>query len=416
MPDDFAEQKHTAIDRLPVHEAQDVLETAQAGAFAVSAEVRREALAALRRLAARDLSPRRLLFDFIGEFRKILERYEPILARTVTQSQIAAYLKAGLDVLKALPEKSPDPAVNALISAANEPPEGPPPVLRVPAEPGEPKPPVRFPIIEEAAYDLQRRRVMTASEFYGLNAQERLAGFTVSRIASLDAIEKIEQHLMEAVVDGDDTRTFVAKVEESLDGSGLSPSHLEQVLRNGVLGGYARGLKALLANDFVGRAFPFVRRYETRDSRLTPLCQRLSSGGLATSKQRTSWGLVAEGHLAGRPLIVGGRKYYTGQPVPNAVYEAMTPEQRAEVNRAGSQWYWRGDKFWQEHAGPQSHFGCRCSATAATIEQAARAGVIVAQRWLETGVQPAEADLCVVPFDVTRLKGYSPEWTSVWAA
>jgi hypothetical protein len=155
-------------------------------------------------------------------------------------------------------------------------------------------------------------------------------------------------------------------------------------------------LEGMLADPFVGDFFPFRRRVETRDSRLSTLCQTLSSSGLPMSKPR-QYGqpIVRAGHGAGNPLIIGGRKYYTGQPVHPERFAEATPEQRAEVNLPGSQFFWAGDPLWSTLFVPPSYFECRCSVIPYSLKDAAKTGVIVAQQWLETGIKPPDKMLRV---------------------
>lgn len=416
---DFQDQ-HAAVEervQSSSHEADEIVQTANEGGTAIGAEVRREALTALRKLVNRGMQPRELMKAFFREFRLILRRYEPFLAQTATDANLASFLKGGTTVIDALLRQArggPDPFIRYLHNlGSDQPPNEPPYTLPFPAA-DEPAPIVKFPVIMEAARDLQARRVMSPAEFYAASARERLAGFTVSRTSALDSIEKIQEALIHAVADGDSLRTFTGRVEAAIDRSAISPAHLETVFRTGIMGAYARGMKSVLANDFVGRAFPFIRRRAIFDSRLTELCRTLSSSGLPMSKAAKGVAIVGEGHMAGNPLIVGGKKYYTGQPIHPERFAEATEEQRSQVILPGSSWYWRHDPAWIL-AGNPSHFGCRCSSTPASIKDAADAGVIVAQQWLASGNKPPDHMLCVTLPDLTQLEGYSAKWSSVWA-
>jgi hypothetical protein len=418
---DFHEQAESVEERTQSasHEADEIVTAANEGGTAIAGEARREALTALRKLVKQGMQPRELMQTFFAEFRNILRRYEPFLARVSSDAQLASFLKGGKTVIDALLRQargSPDPFVRYLHElGSDQPPDEPPFTLTYPADP-EPRPIIRFPVIDEAARILQSRRVMSPAEFYGASSQAKLQGFTVSRVASLDAVERVQDALTHAVADGDSLRTFTKRVEDSIDRSQLSPARLETIFRVGVMSSYARGMKSVLKHPMVDGFFPFIRRHEIRDSRLTQLCQRLSSGGLPMSKgQKYGPAIVREGHDAGNALVIGGRRYYTGQPVHPSNFAHATPKQRAEVNLPGSQIFWRFDPFFQEHAGTPSHFGCRCSCTPLSIEGAANAGVIVAQEWHRTKNKPPDRMLCVVPFDVTGLEGFSKDWASVWS-
>jgi hypothetical protein len=411
---DFDEQADDVEDRPQAagHDADELVQTANHAGIAISSEIRRKALASLRNLMRDNPNPKTLITRFFRETREILRRYEPVLARTITDSQLAGYLKGGVSVIDALPKRPTEPFARYLVELANEPPRVPPLALYAGAD--EPRSPVRFPVIEEAARVLQERRVMTAAEFYDAARDAKLRGFTVSRIANLDAIEKIQQHLVEAVADGDALRTFRGKVEDSLDGSGLSPARLEGVFRVGIMSSYSRGLKNVLAQPLVGGdygAFPFRKRRNVADSRQTPLCRIFSHSGLPLASGTTKrWAVTPEGY-EDTPLILRGREFWTGQPIPPKWIPDLSPDERAIFATGGSEYFWAGDPVWQLVA-PPSHWNCRCCPAPITLAGAARAGVAIAHRWLATGIRPSEQELCV-PIPEAELP---PGWVSVWAA
>ena len=53
------------------------------------------------------------------------------------------------------------------------------------------------------------------------------------------------------------------------------------------------------------------------------------------------------------------------------------------------------DPQWQAFGIPPAHPACRCIPVFLTLASAAARGIRVAQRWLETGVRPRDAELFV---------------------
>lgn len=201
--------------------------------------------------------------------------------------------------------------------------------------PGEPEPVIRFPVIEEAARDLAERRIMLREDFDRLAAEARATAFTVARVGSLDALEKIRQALVEDVATGGTLRDFAAKVEEALGGSMLSAAHVETVYRTNIGQAAAAGLRQALTSPMVADEFPYVSYEATHDSRTRPE------------------------HLELEKLGIGG----------SSVYRADDPV----ILRFWAPWDWN----------------CRCIIIPLSIEEAARKGVAEAREWLATGLPPA---------------------------
>jgi hypothetical protein len=196
-----------------------------------------------------------------------------------------------------------------------------------------------------------------------------MEGFTAGRAASLDALEKVRDALVEAVVDGDSLSTFRDKIADAIDGSGLSPRKQEMLFRNVVNRAYARGQKAIVEQPLVRSVAVFAWRVEIPDSRLTPLCYALSHSGLiGANGKRTSIFCVE-------------------------------------------------DEAWRIVA-PQSHNGCRCGTIFLTIKRAAEKGIVAAQKWLDTGIRPPDDELFVPLPDLTEVPERDrlafSHWQSPW--
>ncbi len=372
MPDTFAEQADTVTEHQQAADllAAKVIERAIAGGVAISEEIRRETMLAARRAARASEFPGMRLRLFLRDFLAILRRYEPVLIRTITDAQLAGWLEGGRGVVDRLLESHPfreSPPIGQFDRPdfADAPPDEPPAWISD-AIHDEPNPIVRYPIIEAAATDLANRQILTAQAYYESRAAARMQGFAVSHVASLDALERVQEALFEAVADGDTLKDFGDKVGDVFETSGLSPHRIETVFRNNVNHSYARGQKAVVEHPLVRSVAAFVWRSEINDSRLTPLCYALSHSGLQ-----------------------GTAIYCTDDPV------------------------------WKKVAAP-SHHGCRCGAIFLDVKRAAAKGILVAQKWLETGVRPDESELFVAPPDLSEVPARDrlqfDSWVSPWAA
>ena len=310
--------------------AAQVIDRAEAGGFVISSEIRRASLTMMRGLLKRNLAPNEFLYNFLREFRAILHRYEPVMARLASDAHLAAWLKGGRGVAELLPQ---------LIQPPPEPPRW--IMYRMPSDDAEPI--VHFVIIDEAAADLAHRQLLMPEEMYAESQQGRMQGFSIANIASLDALERVRDGLVEAVVKGQSFRTFKRAFTEEFDASGLSPARMELVFRNAILTSYSRGQKFIAEQPLVQSVATFAIRAEIDDSRLTPLCKHLSHSGLQ-----------------------GTAIYCTADPV------------------------------WRKVA-PISHHFCRCSSIIISTERAAEKGIEVAKKWIMDGQRPSEDELFVPP-------------------
>lgn len=330
--------------------AKHVLRRAEAAGAAISSEVRRATLALAQRISRETASPHQFLTRFMSEFPAILRRYEPVLARSLTDAQIASWLRGGQAVVASLPDLAIAPNPTPWI------------LPHLPAEGA--KPIVRFPIIEEAVKDLAARDLFSRDAFEHLEKTAHEDGFLAGRTAVLDAYEKVRDALIDAVVQGDSLKTFRGKVGVTLRRSGMSEARQEGLFRNVTLNAYARGQKAVVEHPQVRSAVVFVWRANISDSRCTMLCTALSNGG------------------------------YQGTGI-----------------------YLTNSLVWRRVA-PQSHHGCRCGASYLTIKRAAEKGILVAQKWLDTGHRPSDAELFVPMPDLSGVPANElaqfEKWVSPW--
>jgi len=201
---------------------------------------------------------------------------------------------------------------------------------------------MRYPLLEQAIMLMASKRVVPASEFYGLSRAARVRAFTVSHVASMSILEKLRDHLARNIATGGTLRGF-ARTVRGLLGEALSPSRIELIYRNNVLKAYGEGQKWAARHPLVRKALPYVRYAAVGDDRTRPQ------------------------HLAMESHGIGG----------TAVYRVDDPV----INR-----------FWP----PWDH-GCRCSLIQLSVKDAARHGVGEAERWLRTGIEPRPPEFVPMP-------------------
>lgn len=198
--------------------------------------------------------------DYLAKARRWIGRHEPLLARTLSDSLLAGWLTGADGVVKELP--AVDVPEVPLIQEPLL-----PPTFAGGDIPGEPEPLIRFPIIEEASTNLAVREVMFRSDFDALATEAKSAAFTVARVSSLDALEKLQEVLVHDVSQGGTLREFRAKVDDVMGETSLSPGHLENVYRTNISASYAVGQQRVLNQVLVTDAFPYLAYHAVHDSR-----------------------------------------------------------------------------------------------------------------------------------------------------
>lgn len=197
------------------------------------------------------------------------------------------------------------------------------------------EPPIRFPLIEEAVADLQKRRLVSRDEFDAMYVEARDEAFTVAGIEDNVAMGKVLNALSTATSEGGDLRGFKKAVAESVgQGTFLSEGHAETVFRTNIQTAYSRGMDKILGHPLVTDAFPYEEVLPIRDDRLTDLCKTIAESGIQ-----------------------------------------------------GTAIYRRDDPVYQKFKSPR-HYNDRCGRRPVTIRDAAKAGIKEAIKWLETGEPP----------------------------
>lgn len=203
----------------------------------------------------------------------------------------------------------------------------------LPPDPDEPL--IYYPIIDTAARDLFERQVMTRADFDQLDSDAKRAAFTIARISSLDAIEKIQQALAADVASGGTLAEFRRTVDDALGESALAPGHVETIYRTNIAQAYAAGQVEVLTHPLVADEFPYVAYHAVHDDRTDP------------------------NHMAMESLGIQGTNIYR-----------------------------RDDPIWEKFY-PPSRWNCRCDVIPLTLEDAAAAGIHEAREWLRTGIPPS---------------------------
>lgn len=276
------------------------------------------------------------------EIRHVLAGHEPVLARALADALLAGWLTGAEAVLDKLPPPEPPPLVAAgLVPPPPLSPPPPPPFAGL-TDP-EDEPVVEFPMIEAAARSLADRRLLVKADFDALADGARRTAFTVAKVASLDALEKIRQALAEDVAGGGTLAEFQGRIDEALGKSALSPAHAELVYRNEVGKAHSEGLREILAHPLVEGELPYVRWVATHDSRVRPDHLDMEGNGIG-----------------------GGPVYRRDDPLLRRLWPPI--------------WH-----------------NCRCAVIPLTVEDAAREGVEEARRWLETGRPPERPAWVNVP-------------------
>lgn len=279
--------------------------------------------------------------------RAILLDFENLHVDNFMATDLAAWMTGAQGVVT----KIPPMLLGYVASKGGMPPAGPPPKIgRLFGWDGEPT--VRFPLIEEAAKSLLERRIVSPEEFARLSASERAKAFTMAGEWSTDALAHVRDALSETVAEGASIPVFKAKLRDRFNASEIGPGHLETVYRTNIQAAYSDGRETLAANPIVAELFPYARYVCIHDGRVRHQHLELEELGL----------------------------------------------DHTDIYRAD-------DPMW-DYFTPPWDFNCRCGKIMLTIEDAARAGVKEAQRWLKTGRAPLVPEYRISHIDFRPPPGF----------
>jgi SPP1 gp7 family putative phage head morphogenesis protein len=210
-----------------------------------------------------------------------------------------------------------------------------------------------LPVVSHAVKDLRSRNLITRREYDRMGSALKSRAFTTAGVANRNTLERLRDAVADAVEKGWGEHKFTEHLGDALSTSQIAPGQLGTLFRTNIASAYAAGQDQILDHPLVRDEFPYVETLPIRDSRLSELCQVVSESG------------------------IGGTSIFrTDDPV------------------------WR--KF-----RPPRHPNCRCSVRALTVIAAARGGIEEAQRFLATGVWPAQP--AHVPHPSVELpKGWIP--------
>lgn len=272
-----AEEKpiQMALEVLADDDAEAILNRALAGQYSLNERIRQEILD---------------VFDYddgrqLERIREILERYKPIYAASLTETELAAVLAGMKRVVSGLPsdQEGPFPSLpsdDVIGPPASLPPE-PPEIITREIPPGEPAPEVHFPIIDEAVKDLSERNLILKEDYVALENEARAKAFTVAGVETEATLERIRDTLAENVAKGVDYREWREKVEEAIgEGNFLSDSHEELVFRANVHTAFSAGQNKVLDHPLVADAFPYRSIFPIHDQRVRATHLALETMGL----------------------------------------------------------------------------------------------------------------------------------------
>lgn len=135
--------------------------------------------------------------------------------------------------------------------------------------------PAEFLTSVDAMLQHLQKAVVTAEEFYALEAQARKRAFTVSGVADLDIMTDVWEAIDSAVRNGETLEDFRGRVGEKLTDAwgGEEPSHLETVFQTNIQSAYSAGRQ--VQNERVRESHPYIRYDVVDDDRTSEICEPL---------------------------------------------------------------------------------------------------------------------------------------------
>lgn len=301
------------------------------------------------------LAPLRSLGDIIeAEIRRLT----PFLSSDLISDALPSAISGQLELLNRIPGVSIPTAVEGSSDTPTMPtevshnlpilpeltkilfgdiPEVSPPETRL-NEPLEPT--IDLPFIKVAVEAIESAPPAVGATYKETAQLVRDGAFAITGDLTEKAVADVRDQLAKTIQDGRPQADFIKVVAERLEveGSPLSPAHIENVFRTNTMSAYSRAqYDVATTHPMVMDAFPYVKRSATRDARVRPEHWALESLGLNGT----------------------------------AVYRVDDP-------------------VWQKFRAPW-HYNCRCRDTYLSVDQAAKAGVEEAQAWIERAKGIAQA-------------------------
>lgn len=211
------------------------------------------------------------------------------------------------------------------------------PVVDMPGSPAAPLITAVFPSIDDAVDTLRDAELFAGRDFRATAAAAKRKAFAITSDLKTETVGDIRDILQANLARGPSAAEFERDIKELLgEGTGLSDARLNMVFRNNMGATFGDAMDRGIDQPLVADAFPY-RRY------------------LATGDQRAR----AE-HIALESRGLDGTD----------IYNASDP-------------VWRLFR-------PPWDYGCRCSFSPVTVEQAAGDGVLEAQAWIDRAQGRAE--------------------------
>lgn len=197
-------------------------------------------------------------------------------------------------------------------------------------------PKYKWPVADEALKVIQKAGLFSSQDYIEVGRAAMQGAFAITGELTDETLSDMRQLLAENMKGGLDREAFMDEAVGLLEeGSGLAESRLWQVFRNNTNTRYSEAKENALQNQMVVDAFPFREYFATTDQRVRDEHKALESLGLD-----------------------------------------------------GTGIYWATDPVWQLFRPPWD-YGCRCTFSPVTVEQAARKGVRQAQEWLQAAKELA---------------------------
>lgn len=308
----------------PIEAVDEISGRALVGAEALFAELRARMARAANITNSGDIGP------YIGFVSRVLQRARPLLIDHIADTQLASWV-AGMNELA---KQFPLWLLEEFLTGIRQPP--PPGSTRFFFFEDQPR--LRFPLLEKAAENLARRKIMTREQWDSVTEKAQRDAFFITGDIAEQAIEKVRDELVEDINAGTSLGSFSDRVEDILSRSAIGPARLETIYRTNVQSAFRDGRETLASDPVVTELFPYQEYIPIRDARTRHDHAELGKLGLS-----------------------------------------------------GTAIYRRDDPMW-DHFTPPWDYNCRCGVRLLTIEAAARKGVAEAREWLKTGVRPSDPE------------------------
>lgn len=285
------------------------------------------------RLILREANRNTLASHFLDTVQSaVFGSVEPLIADSLASSLLASWVLGTAKVAKPAPKWQLPPA----------------PLRTMGGEPTL----ARYPQLERSLTALREKRIVDPATYKALSAEAKQTAFTIARAGSLQAVEKIRDAIVTDLHEGGSLRDFRARIASAIEGSQISPAHVETIYRTQVGQAYAVGQLAALQHPVIGSAFPYLMWSATHDSRTRP------------------------DHLAMERHGQNG----------TAVYRSDDP-------------------MWVTLF-PPAAWNCRCIAIHLSVRDAARHGSLEAKEWLATGKRPTTPQFARLPYPLILPKNW----------